>query len=103
MYSESISNGFIIDDTPPTVVTPPTKKNKLESLNKAFSRTAMSFEWEFSDNESSVEHHYLSISSHQLGEFNPSVLKVLHSLTLGLPGTAIICKFLLHHLKMVMF
>ncbi|XP_067663255.1 uncharacterized protein [Haliotis asinina] len=76
-YSEATSNGLLVDDSVPIVVTPPTVRSLMSLVpNTTISRTVLSLHWEFQDAESSIERQYLSISSHQLAEIDRSNLEV---------------------------
>ncbi|XP_067663316.1 uncharacterized protein [Haliotis asinina] len=77
LYSEATSNGLLVDDSVPIVVTPPTVRSLMSLVpNTTISRTVLSLLWEFQDAESSIERQYLSLSSHQLGEIDSSNLEV---------------------------
>ncbi|XP_046561789.1 uncharacterized protein LOC124270793 [Haliotis rubra] len=77
LYSEAMSNGVLVDDSVPIVVTLPTVRSLMSLVpNTTVSRTALSLHWEFQDVESAIERQYLSLSSHQLGEIDSSNLEV---------------------------
>ncbi|XP_046562884.1 uncharacterized protein LOC124271767 [Haliotis rubra] len=77
LYSEAMSNGVLVDDSIPIVVSPPTVRRLMSLVpNTTVSRTAIGLQWEFQDAESSIERQYLSLSSHQLGEIDSSNLEV---------------------------
>jgi hypothetical protein len=79
MTSEATSNGFIVDDTPPVITTPPTLSVDVGSMqpNTIVYRTLLRFNWAVSDNESFIERQHLSIKSHIGGEFNLSSMQVI--------------------------
>ncbi|XP_053400998.1 uncharacterized protein LOC128557563 isoform X2 [Mercenaria mercenaria] len=70
-FTEASSNGFIVDDTPPTFTTKlsmspiGTIKNRTTVL-----RTTMKLFWDVEDSESFIESQHLSISSRIGGDFN---------------------------------
>ncbi|XP_071088930.1 uncharacterized protein [Haliotis cracherodii] len=78
LYIETTSNGVMIENSPPVVVSPPTARVGIASVfsNTTISRTALSLHWEFQDVDSSIERQYLSLSSHQLGEIDSSNLEI---------------------------
>ncbi|XP_071082513.1 uncharacterized protein [Haliotis cracherodii] len=78
LYSEITSNGFLVDITPPEVVVTPGILDGYGSIvaGTSISRTTLRIGWKFKDEESYIERQYLSISSHQLGEFKSSLLKL---------------------------
>ncbi|XP_046345841.2 uncharacterized protein LOC124126446 [Haliotis rufescens] len=81
LFSESTSNGFIIDDSAPEVVKIPGIEGGQGSLvaMTLISRSTVRVSWEVKDEESFIERQYISISSHQFGEFDAS-LKALPGL-----------------------
>ncbi|XP_071084119.1 uncharacterized protein [Haliotis cracherodii] len=83
LYTESTSNGLIIDDSAPTVVKSPALTPALASAvaQSSVSRTTLSTQWKYEDAQSSVERQYLSLSSHQLGEFKRSTIEIPSFLT----------------------
>ncbi|XP_046570853.1 uncharacterized protein LOC124279103 [Haliotis rubra] len=78
LYSEVTSNGFVIDITPPEVVVTPGILDGYGSIvaGTSISRTTLRIGWKFKDEESYIERQYLSISSHQLGDFQSHLMKV---------------------------
>ncbi|XP_046543946.1 uncharacterized protein LOC124254113 [Haliotis rubra] len=83
LYTESTSNGLVVDDSAPTVVISPTLSPSIASAvtRSSISRTTLSALWKFEDSQSSVERQYLSLSSHQLGEFKRSTIEIPSFLT----------------------
>ncbi|ESO88673.1 hypothetical protein LOTGIDRAFT_165459 [Lottia gigantea] len=83
LSSQSTSDGFIIDTTPPTVAKQTTLSSTFASIlpSTIICRTGFKVKWEFTDVQSDIEHQYISLSPHLLGDFNsstteiPSVLK----------------------------
>ena len=78
MYVEASSNGFIVDDTPPSFTTNLTM-SPIGTIIKGttVSRTTLRVYWDVKDKESFIESQHLSISSHIGGDFNLSSTKVL--------------------------
>ena len=77
MSSEAVSNGFIVD------ITPPYFEQELRHVwiasavpGTSVSRTFLRVEWQVEDPESFIDQQYLSISAHVGGEFNISSIKV---------------------------
>ena len=77
MYTESCSNGFIIDETAP-VFKQPLTHSSIGTTVKGTSvlRSILKVQWDVYDDESFIDEQYLSISSHAGGEFNLSSTKV---------------------------
>ncbi|XP_046572499.1 uncharacterized protein LOC124280570 isoform X2 [Haliotis rubra] len=77
LHLEATSNGVMIDNSAPVVVTSPTAMLGISSVvaNTTVSRTGLSLHWKFQDVESSIERLYLSLSSHLFGEIDSSNLK----------------------------
>ncbi|XP_046571088.1 LOW QUALITY PROTEIN: uncharacterized protein LOC124279320 [Haliotis rubra] len=78
VFTTSTSNGFIIDNSAPEVVKAPDLVEGQGSLvvMTLISRSTAKVSWEVKDEESSIEKQYISISSHQLGEFNSSLMEI---------------------------
>ncbi|XP_069132408.1 uncharacterized protein [Argopecten irradians] len=74
LYTESSSNGFMIDDTAPTFESRPILSSEAGSMvtNILIFRTSMKVAWKVSDPESFIERQYISIESHVGGDFNIS-------------------------------
>ncbi|CAC5370733.1 unnamed protein product [Mytilus coruscus] len=70
LWSESSSNGFIVDNTPPVISETPTFSQDfgIMGLTQIY-RTTMKVEWAVDDDESYIKRQYLSIKSHIGGEF----------------------------------
>ncbi|XP_071123173.1 uncharacterized protein [Mytilus edulis] len=77
LWTESSSNGFIVDITAPVVSTSLTfaKDYGINGLTQIY-RDSMKVEWDIDDPESFIKRQYLSISSHIGGEFNLSSIHV---------------------------
>ncbi|XP_067682774.1 uncharacterized protein [Haliotis asinina] len=78
LFSESTSNGFIIDNSAPEIIKRPSIDGGLGSLvaMTLISRSTLKVSWEVRDEESFIEKQYISISSHQLGEFDSSLMEL---------------------------
>ncbi|XP_071079258.1 uncharacterized protein [Haliotis cracherodii] len=78
MFTTSTSNGFIIDDSAPEVVKAPYIAGGQGSLvaMTLISRSTVRVSWELKDEESFIERQYISISTHQLGEFDSSLMEI---------------------------
>jgi hypothetical protein len=71
LYTDSTSNGFIIDTTAPVIADGPKFSADFGIVGNAqFYRTVMKVEWRVDDGESSIERQYLSVKSHVGGEFD---------------------------------
>ncbi|ESO83749.1 hypothetical protein LOTGIDRAFT_168990 [Lottia gigantea] len=83
LSSESTSDGFIIDTTPPTVTKQLTLSSTFASIlpSAIICRTGFKVEWEFTDVESDIEHQYMSLSQHLHGDFNSSMIEIPSVLT----------------------
>ncbi|CAC5386466.1 unnamed protein product [Mytilus coruscus] len=70
LWSESSSNGFIVDNTPPVMLKLPTFSADfgIKGLTQ-INRTSVKVEWAVDDDESFIKRQYLSIKSHIGGEF----------------------------------
>ena len=70
MWSESSSNGFLVDTTPPVFKTTPVFSEDfgIFGLSQIY-RTSMKIEWNIEDTESFIQRQYVSIKSHIGGEF----------------------------------
>ena len=70
LWSESTSNGFVVDSTAPVISTVPTfsKDFGIGQLTQIY-RTSMKVEWAVDDPESFIKRQYLSVKSHIGGEF----------------------------------
>ncbi|KAK7500517.1 hypothetical protein BaRGS_00008092 [Batillaria attramentaria] len=69
--AEVTSNGFRVDASLPQVVRAPALSRGLGTLDNLtlVSRDALSVSWEIQDSDSQVETQFVSLTSHQLGEF----------------------------------
>ncbi|XP_021364672.1 uncharacterized protein LOC110457646 [Mizuhopecten yessoensis] len=74
LYTESSSNGFLIDDSSPKFDSKPTLASDAGSMipNVLIFRTSMKVVWQISDPESFIERQYISLESHVGGDFNLS-------------------------------
>ncbi|KAL3843250.1 hypothetical protein ACJMK2_021192 [Sinanodonta woodiana] len=75
--TESTSNGFMVDISPPQIMSSP----QLVDLGIVYpdttiSRTMLRVKWDTHDNESYIERQYLSIKSHIGGDFNMSSIQI---------------------------
>ena len=79
LYTESTSNGFLVDVSPPDVLEPPKLSRDIGSLTEDTSvlRSAIRFQWDVEDKQSSILRQYISFVSHQNGEFNSSSVMVI--------------------------
>ncbi|KAK3083351.1 hypothetical protein FSP39_020593 [Pinctada imbricata] len=82
MYTQSISNGFVVDETPPDISQGPlfsTDFGVYQNPSMQFyhrDRTTLKVYWTASDDVSHIERQYISISSHIGGEFSRSPVKI---------------------------
>lgn len=78
LFSESTSNGFYIDISGPHIITKPFMSPDLGSINDGASilRSAIRFKWEVEDRQSFIQKQFISVSSHNGGEFNNSSVMV---------------------------
>ncbi|XP_062606252.1 uncharacterized protein LOC134268062, partial [Saccostrea cucullata] len=73
LFADGVSNGFIVDETPPEITSGPKFSRKFGLVeNTQFYRSAVKVEWKVEDPESHIERQYLSLKSHIGGEFNLS-------------------------------
>ncbi|XP_076113973.1 uncharacterized protein LOC143082259 [Mytilus galloprovincialis] len=70
LWSESTSNGFLVDTSAPVITTTPTFSADfgINGLKQVY-RTSMKVEWAVDDDESYIKRQYLSVNSHIGGEF----------------------------------
>lgn len=70
LWSESSSNGFLVDNTAPVISVVPTFSEDfgIVGLTQIY-RTSMKIEWGVEDEESFIKRQFLSIKSHIGGEF----------------------------------
>lgn len=78
MFSEAMSNGFIVDVSGP-VFGKNVTHHRIGSavVNTSVLQSVLRVEWEVADNESFIDEQYLSIVSHIGGDFNASSIKVM--------------------------
>lgn len=77
LYTDSTSNGFLIDTTAPVISSGPQFASSFSLVpGTQFYRTLMKVKWSVNDAESHIERQYLSIKSHIGGEFDLSSTKV---------------------------
>lgn len=71
MFSDALSNGFIIDDSPPDISRGPLFSKDIGTDGKTqFYRTLMKVEWDVSDKDSFIEKQYVSLRAHIGGKFD---------------------------------
>jgi hypothetical protein len=91
LFTDSTSNGFLVDITAPVVTDVPKFASDLSLVpDTQFYRTLLKVEWSVNDPESHIERQYLSVKSHIGGEFDLASTKVYYNLHL-------------HHRKIVSF
>ena len=77
MYTDSTSNGFVVDISAPVISNGPLFATSFSLVTDTqFYRTLMKVEWTVTDAESHIERQYLSIKSHVGGEFDLASTKV---------------------------
>ena len=77
MYTDSTSNGFVVDISAPVISKGPQFALPYSRVpDTQFYRTLMKVEWTVTDAESHIERQYLSIKSHIGGEFDLASTKV---------------------------
>ncbi|XP_076075248.1 uncharacterized protein LOC143046131 isoform X2 [Mytilus galloprovincialis] len=78
LYSESISNGFIVDISAPVIVEKPSLSGHLGTFfdGTTVLRSAFRFQWNVEDSQSDIQKQYISLSSHIYGQFNTSSITV---------------------------
>ncbi|XP_061176007.1 uncharacterized protein LOC133184958 [Saccostrea echinata] len=77
LFAEGVSNGFLIDETPPVITSGPkfTKDSALVENTQIY-KSLVKVEWKVNDPESHIERQYLSLKSHIGGDFNLSSVQV---------------------------
>ena len=70
LWSESTSNGFLVDTSAPVITKTPTFSADfgIKELTQVY-RTSMKVEWTVDDDESFIKRQFLSVKSHIGGEF----------------------------------
>ncbi|XP_078334035.1 uncharacterized protein LOC111124258 [Crassostrea virginica] len=77
LYTDSTSNGFVVDISAPVISKGPQFASSFSLVpDTQFYRTLMKVEWTVTDAESHIERQYLSIKSHIGGEFDLASTKV---------------------------
>ena len=78
LFSETTSNGFLVDISAPVIIQKPTLSQTLGSLvdNSVIIRSALRIEWNVEDKDSFIERQYISVATHSGGEFNSTSIKV---------------------------
>ena len=78
LFSESTSNGFFIDISAPHIIMKPFMSRDLGSVHEGTSilRSAIRFKWEVEDRQSFIQKQFISVSTHNGGEFNNSSVMV---------------------------
>lgn len=75
---ESTSNGFLVDDSLPVINMKPFLSRDLGSIvgESIIFRSTLRVKWEVDDRESFIQRQYLSLTSHEGGEFNSTSVEV---------------------------
>ncbi|KAL5006990.1 hypothetical protein ScPMuIL_015796 [Solemya velum] len=78
LYSEATSNGFIVDASAPIITSIPQLSSGVGSLvsNSLIYRTSMKIEWDVQDKESYIQRQYISMATHQGGNFSTESTEV---------------------------
>ena len=78
LSTDATSNGFYIDETPPSIKVKPQLSRDLGSIKEdsIVFRSTIKVTWEVEDKESYIQRQYLSIASHKGGEFNATSTEV---------------------------
>jgi len=78
LFSESTSNGFLIDSSSPVVLQRPFLSSDLGSVveGSLVLRSAMKIRWDVEDRQSFIQRQYISLSTHNGGKFNSTSTKV---------------------------
>jgi hypothetical protein len=78
LFSESTSNGFFMDISAPHIIAQPFMSRDVGSVHKGTSilRSAIRFKWEVEDRQSFIQKQFISVSTHNGGEFNNSSVMV---------------------------
>lgn len=78
LFTESTSDGFIVDTSPPSVVASPAASSMYGSVIDGTHtyRTTLRVQWEFKDDQSLIARQFVSISSHAGGEFDSAATQV---------------------------
>ncbi|XP_061181031.1 uncharacterized protein LOC133189645 [Saccostrea echinata] len=77
LFTDSTSNGFLVDTTAPVISMGPRFASDFSLVSDTqFYRTLMKVEWSVNDPESHIERQYLSVKSHIGGEFDLASTKV---------------------------
>ena len=78
LFSESTSNGFLIDSSSPVVLQRPFLSSDLGSVvdGSLVLRSTMKIRWDVEDRQSFIQRQYISLSTHNGGKFNSTSTKV---------------------------
>ena len=78
LSTEATSNGFYIDETPPSIKVKPQLSRDLGSIKEdsIVFRSTIKVTWEVEDKESFIQRQYLSIASHKGEDFNATSTEV---------------------------
>lgn len=77
LYADGISNGFLIDSSPPEIEEGPVFTRDFGLVgNTQFFRSSVKVRWKVADPESHIERQYLSLRSHLGGYFALSSTQV---------------------------
>ncbi|XP_071784665.1 uncharacterized protein [Asterias amurensis] len=81
MWSESTSNGFRVDSSPPEVIQEPTIDGTVGVVvrNTQVLCDVIRFVWKFVDVESGITDQYVSVSTHHNGDVNIPTIKIAGS------------------------
>lgn len=82
LYTESTSDGFYVDTSPPEVSLPILNRTGSLVPNSIVYRTSLGIHWTAADKESFIERQYLSLQSHIGGDFNMSSIQVIKYMSL---------------------
>ncbi|XP_070572151.1 uncharacterized protein [Ptychodera flava] len=77
LFTEAASNGIIVDNSPPAIVKPARLDTTEGSImpNTQIWRSTLRVSWAFSDPDSQIEHHRLSISTHHQSDMSVQPVK----------------------------
>lgn len=78
LFSESTSNGFLIDSSSPIILQRPFLSSDLGSVvdDSLVLRSTMKIRWDVEDRQSFIQRQYISLSTHNGGKFNSTSTKV---------------------------
>ncbi|XP_056015772.1 uncharacterized protein LOC125675332 [Ostrea edulis] len=71
LFVDAVSNGFLVDQTPPEIKSGPKFKRDFGlTENTQFYRSSVKVEWDVDDPQSHIERQYFSVKSHIGGDFD---------------------------------